>query len=337
MAGTNLVSGLPARKAAKGEAPMIVLIGSHAARHHRCLSDHIPKDLDVIGEYEDIRRFVKAAMGDNLKSFMPTNRGKSIVAKSRDGLIIEAEIAWPGSLAEELMQIVRADANTCIQLRNSGETASILSVPSLNILYMLKMSHRFLKNSPHFEKTLNDAELFKTKGAFIEPEHFDFYKRREAATYDYKHPVLNVAKKDFFTGDGVKYVYDHDSIHEAVKHLHRPAYTYFKPPTSEVMCSREMFELLPFQYQLYAVLEEAYVLAAERSQLSFPHSKIDPKTSFLMALEKVCTSITSGWFREFAWSNYYNVRALYNGNYMDRIYAGVEAGVVIPYDPAKAY
>lgn len=315
---------------------MMILIGSQAARHW-CPSDHIPKDLDVIGTYDEVRQMVEAAMGNNLKSFMPTNRGKSIVAKSRDGLIIEAEIAWPGSLAEELMWMVTKDHRTEMQLRNIGNTTHLVSVPSLNILYMLKMSHRFLKNSPHFEKTLNDAELFRTKGAFIQPEHFDFYKRREAATYDYKHPALNVAKKDFFTGDGVKYVYDHDSIHEAVKHLERPAYTYFKPPGNEVMCSREMFEMLPFQYRLHAVLEESYVLAAERSQLAFPTGKIDPRTSFLMALEKVCTSITSGWFREFAWSNYYNVRSMYNGNYMDRIFAGVKAGIVVPYDPTKAY
>ena len=31
-----------------------------------------------------------------------------------------------------------------------------------------------------------------------------------------------------------------------------------------------------------------------------------------MALMKVCTSITSGWFREYAWENYDKVLDLYN-------------------------
>lgn len=32
----------------------------------------------------------------------------------------------------------------------------------------------------------------------------------------------------------------------------------------------------------------------------------------MMALEKVCTSITSGWFREYAYENYYEVVAMYH-------------------------
>jgi len=33
---------------------------------------------------------------------------------------------------------------------------------------------------------------------------------------------------------------------------------------------------------------------------------------FEMALMKVCTSITSGWFREYAWENYQKVLDLYD-------------------------
>jgi hypothetical protein len=45
------------------------------------------------------------------------------------------------------------------------------------------------------------------------------------------------------------------------------------------------------------------VLAIERSLVPHPGKKT-PEQAYLMALEKVCTSITSGWFREFAWENY---------------------------------
>ena len=48
------------------------------------------------------------------------------------------------------------------------------------------------------------------------------------------------------------------------------------------------------------------VLALERSQIPNDFS-VDPNKIFLYALEKVCTSITSGWFREFAWENYHLV------------------------------
>lgn len=322
---------------------MIVVIGSNAAilgGYHAAE----PNDLDIIGEYNDVIAFIKQAI-PNPKSVMPTNRGKNVVAKSKDGLIIEAEIAWPGSLAEQLMALIKVDQGTkrikaadipILEQRQLAFTADAC-IPSLNVQFMLKMSHRFLKNSPHFAKTRGSILEFQNAGAFIEPAHFEFYKAREAATYDYNHPSLNRGKLDFFSGDGVKYVYDHDSIHVAVKHLDRPAYQYFKPVNSEVMCSREMFELLPHKTKLYAVLEEAYVLAAERSQLAFPDGKITVQESFMMALEKVCTSITSGWFRQFAWTHYGEVVGLYQDDYMDRIYMGARQGIVKPYDPETQY
>ena len=45
------------------------------------------------------------------------------------------------------------------------------------------------------------------------------------------------------------------------------------------------------------------VLTIERSLVPYPGKKT-PEQAYLMALEKVCTSITSGWFREFVWENY---------------------------------
>jgi hypothetical protein len=58
------------------------------------------------------------------------------------------------------------------------------------------------------------------------------------------------------------------------------------------------------------VYEESCVLALERSQIPFPDAS--PRKSFEYALMKVCTSITSGFFREWAWEHYDDVLALYN-------------------------
>jgi hypothetical protein len=126
---------------------------------------------------------------------------------------------------------------------------------------------------------------------------------------------------------GVWQKWDHDSVHLAVKHLDKPAYEYFKPEDSEVMVSKEMWDVLPETIKLYAVLEEAYVLALERSLIPFPNRKT-PKEAFDMALMKVCTSITSGWFREFSWESYDKVQALYNDNYVDKFQYGVDNEIV---------
>jgi hypothetical protein len=191
---------------------------------------------------------------------------------------------------------------------------------------MLKMSHRYLKDSPHFLKTMRDIHFMRKHGAVIQPEHEAFYKLRRAETYNYNHPKLNTSKADFFQ-DVEIYQYEHDTIHEAMKHLDKPAYSYFKHDQSEVFCDKGLFFSGDETIRLCSVLEETYVLALERSQI--PHGKrVSPGWSFDKALEKVCTSITSGWFREYAWENYDKIQDMYDPNYVKRFHQGVESGVV---------
>lgn len=180
-----------------------------------------------------------------------------------------------------------------------------------NVLYAIKMSHRFLKNSPHFLKTLKDISTLKVMGANMDdPELYNIYKLREKETYTYSHPVLNVSKVDFFDDDGIQYVYDHDSIHEAVKVLHQPAYKFYIEDDAEVLTNKEKFMNCSDEIKLLGVYEEACVLALERSQI--PNDfKIKPKDSFVTALIKVCTSITSGYFRSYAYDHFYEVIDLY--------------------------
>lgn len=125
---------------------------------------------------------------------------------------------------------------------------------------------------------------------------------------------------EFFNGDGVAYLYDHDEIHESVKIDSAPAYTNFQSDNAEVMCDMKKFFELPEQIRLNAVYEESCVLALERSIIPFG---TDYERAFVMALEKVCTSITSGKFREYAWENYYTVRDMFNPETFDRFFEHV--------------
>jgi len=201
-------------------------------------------------------------------------------------------------------------------------------------VYTFKMTHRYLKNSPHFKKTMDDILLLREYGYGNIPHSLkDWVKVREKETYDYKHPKLKkTAAYDFFdTATGVIYEYNHDSIHESIKHLSCPAYELIKENKTDVFCSKERFYQQPIEIQLLTVLEESYTLALERSQI--PNNfKTDPKVSFLKALEKVCTSISSGWWREFAWENYYQVLELYNENYVEKFHDGLKNGIVKPYE-----
>lgn len=293
---------------------MLILIGSKALSYH--MDTRIPADLDLVGTYEDLMAFKKQLK--NVQASYPMNNGKKQYIKA-DDKIYDCEIAWENSSASKLVDFVKNDSETM--------TKDGFLIPSLDVLYMLKMSHRYLKNSPHFTKTMNDIHMLRKMGATLKPEHMDFYKERQKATYNYGHPKLNVTKNDFFAGDGVNYVYEHDTIHESTKTMAKPAYAYFKPDESEVFCSRDMFYELDERVRLAAVLEETQVLALERSQIPFGNT-VHPKKSFDIALMKVCTSITSGWFREFAWENYAKVQAMYNPDYVNKFWQDVEKGIV---------
>lgn len=301
----------------------MLLIGSVAFLQYTCGSDYrLPRDIDLISTHEEAIRFAEMY---RFRSVLPTPKGDKLIC--RDGMFahpVEVELAWPGTSAEEILNRT-TDAD-----RWTGASSMPIFTAPLNLLYLLKMSHRYLKNSPHFEKTWNDIQYlrcFKT-----EIEWPDVLRQREAETYTYAHPKLDVSKKQFFNPDQLTYTYDHDTIHLAMAiDPMTPAYSKFKPDVTEVKVSRELFAQLPLDVQLASVLEESYVLALERSQIPFK-GKTDPLKSFTIALQKVCTSISSGWWREFAWEHYRDVLDRYDSTYVGRFWSAVEAGIVKPFN-----
>lgn len=289
---------------------IVVVIGSKALAHYVDIG-RTPVDTDYIMTYNMFQRYIKDCIKfDKVKpQYYPISNGKKYVCKrvvNGKQQIDEIEIAWEGSTAEELFHIVLNDPKTiAYNVKQMGVTTTAFVeaflVPSLDILYTLKMSHRFLKNSPHFLKTMKDIQMLRTKFA-AEIVYPEWFKRREKETYEYKHPALNVKKNDFFK-DETFYKYDHDDIHEAIKIFEKPAYTYILADGEQVKCSKEKFYQLPYHYQLACAVEEVIVLTLERGLI--PNDfKVDADKMFRVAAMKVCTSITSGWFREFCWEHY---------------------------------
>lgn len=273
----------------------MLIIGSRALIHHFPNLGRVPNDWDFICTFEEFQKWSRANKAI-IAHCVPLS-GDKFHVRDKDGMNYEFEIAWPGTSGALLLEVLDAEGREVIC--------------PIMWLYALKMSHRYLKDSPHFLKTMRDIQFLRNhitrkeeRGVFS-----PWFKQREAETYVYKHPKLDVSKGEFFTGDGVQYVYDHDSIHRAVKLMDWPAYTAYMKDGSEVMTSKDKFFSVPECVRLHGVYEESCVLALERSQIPYPETP--PRKSFEMALMKVCTSITSGWFREYAWENYDKVMALY--------------------------
>lgn len=274
-------------------------------------------DLDYLcteAEWEEQAEFFK---GEGLVKLVERNGNKGHVEMVA-GAHIEYDIAQPGDSTEALMKYCENLGNDLITTYPGDRIAP------LEVLYLLKMSHRYKKNSPHFFKTMNDIHYMRSLGASIPAELEDVFKLREKETYDYSHPNLDVKSRDFFKGDEVPYVYDHDTIHEAVAILGVPAYKSYMKDDSEVMTSKEKFFEQENHIRLLGVYEESCVLALERSQIPF-NFEVPARQSFVIALSKVCTSITSGYFREYAYESFHVVMKFYESmgedDYIQRFHA----------------
>lgn len=207
-------------------------------------------------------------------------------------------------------------------------------IPNLDMLFALKTSHRFLKNSPHFWKTLGDWHRMRAFGAKIRPEYEEFLKIREKETYNYKHPSLNQSKMGFFSGDGVVYKYDHDHIHKAIAIYDRPAYTYYMKDGAEVQTDKNKFFACPEEIRIAGAIEESSVLAIERSLVPFP-GVLTPKDAWHLAFSKVCSSITSGYFRKWCYENAPIILKNYDSLFWDKFQDKVSKGEVALFNKAS--
>ncbi len=306
----------------------MILIGSRALalralalREPRLLA-RSPKDFDFVCTKEEFDSWLEtqsAKVGPT--KIYPEQDGKKMIVEGRTNC--EFEIIQPGTSSEMLSDLVKSDKETV-------ETPFGL-VPNLDLLFTIKTSHRYLRNSPFFWKTVVDWHTLRAAGAEVREEYKPFLKLREKETYTYKHPKLNVNKDAFFQDDGIQYVWDHDDIHKSVARGERPAYTYYLKDGAQVDCDKNKFFSLPQEVRLNGIVEEAAVLAIERSLVPHPGTWT-PEYAWKFALAKVCSSITSGWFRQFGYENIPEILKMYPAGYWEKFQQDIAAGKVKPYD-----
>lgn len=308
----------------------LILIGSQAL-HFRTphLLKRKPADFDFI--------CTRDAMGEFYSKFESYIGAKKIYSPSNNKIIIkgksicEFEIPTPDSSGEKLIKMVSEDEDS---LRTDFGL-----IPTLDILFTIKKSHRYLKNSPHFFKTFVDYHLLKNAGCKSDKFN-DWLALREKETYiNQKYPKLNVVKKNFFNEDSFKYTYDHDSIHVAMANnilggSGKPAYIQYGVDGEEVKSDKKKFFECDEKIRLRGAIEEVMVLACERSL--HPHKgKLTEKEAYLMAFSKLASSISSGWFREYVYENGPAIITSMPQGYSDHFENTIKNGTIIPFKEKK--
>lgn len=304
----------------------MILIGSRAlSLRAGQLLTRKPLDFDFVCTMEEYEQWMdKNSSKLNPTKIYPEKGGQKMIVEGATNC--EFEIITPGTSTEMLRNLVEGSPE-------SIET-SFGWVPSLDMLFTLKSSHKYLKNSPHFWKTMVDYQVLKRAGCTVRPEYQEFFKLRQKETYNYAHPKLNQSKDGFFADDSIHYEVEHDDIHESVKRLDKPAYCYYLKDGEEVQCDKNKFFNAGREVQMSGVIEEAAVLAIERSLI--PHPGVwTPQFAWKFALSKVCSSITSGWFREFAYDNALEILKMYPEGYWEKFQQDRAAGLVRPFSGKK--
>lgn len=287
----------------------LVIVGSYA--HN--VSGRAVKDIDFIGSFSAINTAFKKLANVFGKETQYAESDSNIVLKTTSGHIFEGSIAWEGSSNADILKWV--DGVSALGCKGFLQSAQLLDV-ALDFYYapdvlcwMLKESHKY-KDSVHFEKTRLDVlEYRKLKGTihFDHKELNEILAKREEETY---RPAikLNVEKDNFFANDGIDYsICPHDTIHDFIALGYNPAYKKIQVPGSDVMCDKRLWVSSTLETKMHCVIEEARVIAIERGILPFGKTYVSDDEAlklFKTALQKICTTLCSGWFREFAWINY---------------------------------
>jgi hypothetical protein len=212
----------------------------------------------------------------------------------------------------------------------SGYAGIEMIIAPLEVLYSIKMSHRHYPRA--WKKHMEDIILMHSIN-FGDDVLGDTTKIREKETAErygaLKTPSLNKTAAEFFDDTVSNKIFIHDQIHEVMAHRERPMFEYIKKDTEKVACSKEKFYDLNFLHQRFCVLEEAYVIALERCILPMLFAGGPPVTSaeaLDYAIMRICTTLCSGWFREFATMNYGAIMAARDKFYVERFLAAFEDG-----------
>jgi len=179
-------------------------------------------------------------------------------------------------------------------------------------LMLIRRSH--LHRPLNFVKNMIRYNYLKTGWESMrDQEYYDLLREITVINkkiYGDKTPSLRKNKKEFFDDYVTKY-YDHDDLHYATCYVEKPIYENLKSNSETVWCDKDKWDALSYTDQINCVREECYVIALERyiiPKLKTGQKHMPPGMAFDKALERVCTTLTSGWFRDFAIDNWQQIR-----------------------------
>lgn len=187
-------------------------------------------------------------------------------------------------------------------------------VPSKEILFALKKSH--VTFPINWYKNISDYHYLKDnyfKDFDIKSDSTVFklymYRKQETNARIKTKVDLQMSNEEFFNQHNVNRLVNHDKLHEMVAMYDVPMHTKIRKDQDSAYCDESLWNQLTIDEKYATVQEEACVIALERAILPKMVKKlpVNHTTAYNWAIMRICTTLTKGWFREFAVENWTKV------------------------------
>jgi hypothetical protein len=282
--------------------------------------ERVPTDLDLFARDAEVFNAVNF-MGLSYLTITPTK----ILCQAPNKRYVEIEVATPGSSAELYLDF----AEKMAKLPQHEFYGLKVDVAPLEMLYSIKRAHRHSPNK--FYKHVRDYNLLNRM--FLGGDMFeritDMRYKETVEREKLRTPSLNKTAEAFFDDKVSNRTFVHDQIHEVMAFEERPMFERIKVDPNLVKCSKEKFFALTETQRRHCVQEEAYVIALERGVIPmlFEGERIvKPFDAYRWAIMRICTTLCSGWFREYALEHYKDMLFWYDAGYVEKFLKAVEDG-----------
>lgn len=169
-------------------------------------------------------------------------------------------------------------------------------------VYTIKCSH--FSWDIKWGKTKQDILWLERRGCTLIPELYLKLKDHWGVVHGNKDFLSLYKGKDSFFDDHVKYVHDHDHLHELVAFPNKPMYTRCLQDNQDVMISKAKFFNMSYEDQVRMFKEEIVVIACERWLLNpYWKGKVSVLKAYKLSLRKTVLSLTKNWANDFIVQN----------------------------------
>ncbi len=308
----------------------MLLVGSQAAYFH-FLDFRVPKDWDVFCTISELSKWVLKNKENINSYFLDVNKSK-FFATTKTKRKFEFSI-----YNNVFNENEKSSAQLFCEARsNQLHVLDDFYVASPQTLLFLKTTH--ITYPIHWDKNIEDYHFLKSNVDLANCENKEMigYMVRKYETdkkfknKKSKNKSLKMSNDDFFLkSKSVERFYLHDDLHVATSYYSEPLYSSLKYDKTKAFIDKELFDKLQHIDKIRTVREECYAIALERKIIPGwqKHVDIDSTEAFNYALKRVCTTLTSGWFRWFAIENWPEIRK-FDVDYVGKFTEAVNSGKI---------